>query len=130
LAQILVIEDDLDVRRLIEQFLGKRDGHALHMVASLEEVQQYLHTTMPDLILSDRTLRGYDRHGWEIVRLLKESDAMRAVPAIAMSGHNGTEYRQAALAAGCDEFLPKPLMIADLRRAVERHLTEKSQTTT
>jgi DNA-binding NtrC family response regulator len=64
LAQILVIEDDQDVRRLIEQFLGKRDGHAVRMVASLEEVQEYLQTTMPDIILSDRTLRGYDRQGW------------------------------------------------------------------
>jgi CheY-like chemotaxis protein len=42
-----------------------------------------------------------------------------------MSGHNGAEYRQAALAAGCDEFLPKPLIIADLRRAVERRLEFK-----
>jgi two-component system, cell cycle response regulator DivK len=127
LAQILVIEDDPDVRRLIEQFLGKRDGHALSMVASLEEVQEYLQTTMPELILSDRTLRGYDRQGWEIVRLLKDSEATRAVPVIAMSGHNGAEYRQAALAAGCDDFLPKPLIIAELRSAVQRHLV-KSQT--
>jgi two-component system cell cycle response regulator DivK len=125
LAQILVIEDDQDVRRLIEQFLGKRDGHAVRMVASLEEVQEYLQTTMPDIILSDRTLRGYDRQGWEIVRQLKDSDPTRSVPVIAMSGHNGAEYRQAALAAGCDEFLPKPLIIADLRRAVERRLEFK-----
>ena len=125
MAQILVIEDDQDVRRLIEQFLGKKDGHAVHMVASLEEVQEYLQTTMPDIILSDRTLRGYDRQGWEIVRQLKDSDATRAVPVIAMSGHNGAEYRQAALAAGCDEFLPKPLIIADLRRAVAQRLEIK-----
>ncbi len=127
MAQILVIEDDPDVRRLIEQFLGKRDGHALSMVASLEEVQEYLQTTMPDLILSDRTLRGYDRQGWEIVRMVKDSEATRVVPVIAMSGHNGAEYRQAALAAGCDDFLPKPLIIAELRSAVQRHL-EKSPT--
>jgi CheY-like chemotaxis protein len=127
LAQILVIEDEQLNRRFLEVFLGKKDGHVLHMVASLEEVREYLQNTQPDLILSDRTLVGYEREGWELVRLLKENAHMRDVPVIAMSGRNDAEQRQAAFAAGCDEFLPKPLIIADLRSAVRRHL-EKSPT--
>ena len=127
MATILVIEDDPDVRQLIQLFLGDVDKHAVKIVAALEDVEAYLSTTTPDIILADQTLDGFEHQGWEIVRRLRQNDQTRAIPIIAMSGHNSSEYRQAAAAAGCDEFIRKPLNIADLRLVLQRHLGATSK---
>jgi CheY-like chemotaxis protein len=69
----------------------------------------------PDLILMDLSLPILS--GWEAAQLLKASEQTRSIPIIALSAHALDGERERALAAGCDDFEPKPV---DLDRLLEK----------
>jgi CheY-like chemotaxis protein len=74
----------------------------------------------PDLILLDLELPVVD--GWEATRRLKSDPRTRDIPVVALSAHALAGTREAALAAGCDEFDTKPIdldrLVATLRRVL------------
>ncbi len=74
----------------------------------------------PDLILMDLSLPRMD--GWEATRRLKADAATARIPLIVLSAHamNGDEDR--ARAAGCDDFLTKPIDETVLFQTIARHL--------
>jgi CheY-like chemotaxis protein len=71
-----------------------------------------------DLILMDLHLPGID--GLAVTRRLRAGGFAR--PIVAVSAQAGRESADAALAAGCDEYLSKPLSLAHLKEAVGRYL--------
>jgi CheY-like chemotaxis protein len=96
-------------RRLTKQgfeVVVARDGAA--GVAAVEAEK-------PDLVLMDLSLPVMS--GWEAARRLRDSPHARHLPIIALSAHALEGEREKALAAGCDEFEPKPV---DLPRLVEK----------
>jgi two-component system, cell cycle response regulator DivK len=74
----------------------------------------------PDVILMDLEMPVVD--GWEATRRLKDDPQTRDIPIIALSAHALAGEREKALAAGCDEFDPKPIeferLVATLRRVL------------
>jgi two-component system, cell cycle response regulator DivK len=71
----------------------------------------------PALILMDLSLPVLD--GWEATRRLKSSAETRNIPVIALSSHAMTGDREAALAAGCDDFDTKPVDFTRLIGKIE-----------
>ena len=74
----------------------------------------------PDLILLDLELPVVD--GWEAARRLKSSPQTRNIPIIALTAHALAGAREAALAAGCDEFDTKPVNFDRLLGTIRRVL--------
>ena len=72
----------------------------------------------PDLVLMDLSLPVID--GWEAVRRIKADPATASIPVIAVTAHAMSGDEAKARAAGCDDFLTKPidedLLFAALRR--------------
>jgi two-component system, cell cycle response regulator DivK len=66
----------------------------------------------PDLILLDMSLPVID--GWEAARRIKRQEAMRRVPIIALTAHAMDHDREAAHAAGCDDYDTKPVELPRL----------------
>ena len=113
---ILVVEDGELNRDLMLQLLADeyrvvlaRDGLDGLSKAELEK---------PDLILMDLGLPGVD--GWEATRRLKARPALKEIPVIAITSHAMVGDEKKARAAGCDEYLTKPIDEDELLRMIRR----------
>jgi two-component system cell cycle response regulator DivK len=80
----------------------------------------------PALILVDLGLPVID--GWEDTRQLRLAPETAAVPIIALSAHAMPEDRERALAAGCNDFIAKPVDFPHLINRIEILLRTKSKT--
>src|SRR5712692_3462055 len=118
---LLLIDDDEVTLRLLKVNL-ERSGYALELTRTAAEGLAYARQNSPDLILTDALLP--DMEGLEVCRQLMKSSQTRHIPVILMSSRGGREV-VAALEAGADDFLIKPLdyaqvtarVRADIRRA-------------
>lgn len=109
--QVLVAEDDPDVRGLLGRLLGSR-GCAAVMVGSGEEAFARAADGDWDLLLTDLQMPGMD--GIELARRVRAHERATArgtarLPIVAVTAHTLARYRQEADRAGMDGFLEKPL---------------------
>jgi len=114
MAKILYVEDNDDNMFIVHRRLTLA-GFDVSVARNGEEGIAMATEMLPDLIVMDLSLPVLD--GWEATRRLKARPDTKAIPIIALTSHTGPEHRQAALAAGCDEFEEKPV---DFRGLVEK----------
>jgi CheY-like chemotaxis protein len=76
---------------------------------------------MPSAVITDIGLAG-NEDGLHLTRRLKGDDRMRDVPVVVLTGYVLTQAQEAAAEAGCDLFVPKPCLPAELSREIERLL--------
>jgi CheY-like chemotaxis protein len=103
---VLVVEDNAVNLELVEAVLD-RDGFQVVSAASAEAALERLERLRPDLILLDIQLPGLD--GLELTRRLKADRVSASIPVVALSAHARPEDRQAALDAGCVDYISKPI---------------------
>jgi CheY-like chemotaxis protein len=118
MKKILIVEDvDLN-RDLVVQLLEDK-YHVIEAVNGQEGVEA-ADRERPDLILMDLSLPVMD--GWEATRRLKASDDLRLIPVIALTAHAMKGDEEKALAAGCDDYLVKPLDEDELMAKIAKYL--------
>jgi CheY-like chemotaxis protein len=106
MTKILVVEDnemnlDMLSRRLVRagfEVVSATDGRA-----GLEKVR----AERPDLVLMDMSLPEMD--GWAVTRAVRADPAVAGTRIIALTAHAMASDREAALAAGCDDYDTKPV---------------------
>lgn len=103
---VLVVEDNPVNLELVEAVLD-REGYEVISAVSAEEALKRLERLRPDLVLLDIQLPGLD--GLGLTRLLKANPATVEIPIVALTAHARPEDRQAALDAGCVEYISKPI---------------------
>ena len=103
---ILVAEDNADQRSLYVAILSSAGYRVLEAGDGAEAVE-VAQRELPNLVLMDVTMPGTS--GWNAVRTLKEDPDTRHIPIIVVTGLASTWDRDASLAAGCDEYLAKPV---------------------
>lgn len=115
---VLIVEDVELNRELLVQLLEDRYRLVLagDGAAALDRAAQ----ARPDLVLMDLSLPRMD--GWEATRRLKADAALARIPVIALSARAMPADVERARAAGCDDFLAKPVDEAQLFETLERHL--------
>lgn len=113
---VLIIDDHEDTRDLLVELL-ELDGFAVMSAASGEEALEIARELRPCLVVLDLGLPDID--GIELVLRLRAEPNTAGAPIYALSGF--TNLRAAALAAGFDGFLLKPVSGSDLREVAERH---------
>ncbi|WP_181703148.1 response regulator [Chthonobacter albigriseus] len=111
MAVILLVEDnelnrDMLSRRLI------RAGHTVPTAVDGAEAVERALSLAPDIVLMDLSLPVID--GWEATRRIRQQEAGRRVPIIALTAHAMVGERERAMAAGCDDFDTKPVDFARL----------------
>lgn len=118
MSTILVVEDVALNRDLLAQLLeaDHRLVFAEDGAAALERAAE----ERPDLILMDLSLPRMD--GWEATRRLKADRTLAHIPVIVLTAHAMRGDEERARAAGCDDFLTKPIDETLLFEKVARHL--------
>jgi len=105
--RILVVEDDAEVANLLVLILQER-GASVALAGDFDSALASLQSSQADIVVSDIGLPGKD--GYALMRHIRAAqDRFSRVPAIALTAFGREEDRQAALAAGFDVHMAKPL---------------------
>jgi len=125
---ILVVDDDEATRDLMVTLLSQC-GAKVRAVGSAPQALQEFDVDIPGLVLADIGMPGED--GLSMIKRIRRRPPARGglVRAVAISAYARPEDRQAALAAGYDDYLAKPAMPADVIRAVDRWLARPPRLT-
>jgi two-component system, OmpR family, KDP operon response regulator KdpE len=121
--QILVVEDEPEIRRFLRVTLGAY-GYKLLEAASGKEAMAHLSSEKPKLIILDLGLPDID--GMELARQLRE---WSEIPIIILSARDQEMDKITALDLGADDYLTKPFGVMELLariRVALRH-AEKSK---
>jgi two-component system, cell cycle response regulator DivK len=116
---ILAVEDEPRNAALLDAILG-RVGYRLHVAADLGTARAWLAQHAPALVLLDRHLPDGD--GLDLIPDLRGSERLRHVPILLVSASVLPRDQAAALEAGCDGFLAKPVRVKPLVDEVRRLL--------
>jgi len=116
--RILYVEDNPQNKRLVNKVLTAKGYQVLEAEDGLQGVDMAL-TERHDLILMDINIPGVD--GMEATARLKASD-VKYIPIIALTANAMRGDRERIMAAGCDEYLQKPLSNALLLETVQRFI--------
>lgn len=103
---ILIVDDDPQVREVFSELLrqvGYQVESAENALAAIASVVR----GAPQLILMD--LRMPVVGGTDLIRELKSHVDSRRIPIVAFTGYDSPAMREAAMQAGCDYYLPKPI---------------------
>lgn len=117
--RILVIEDNRDNMTLIVDLLSSFDYEIMQAFDGEAGVEMAEQNT-PDLILMDLSLPRMD--GWTAAKALKAKPEYKDIPIIALTAHAMTGDKERALAAGCDDYLTKPLEFTQLLKKLATYL--------
>ncbi len=116
---ILAVEDEPRNAALLDAILG-RAGYRLHVTEDLGAARAWLAGHEPALILLDRHLPDGD--GLDLIPAVRGDDRLRNVPILLVSASVLPRDQAAALEAGCDGFLAKPVRVKPLVDEVQRLL--------
>ena len=110
---VLIVEDDDDARQLFKTILT-RNHYSVLVAETAEKARKILetHVKRVDAILLDLTLPGED--GLSLARSLREQEAWKRVPIIAITARLFDHDRGNVFAAGCNAHLAKPVVARDL----------------
>src|SRR5215204_1706466 len=108
---VLVVEDDPVTLDAMNQLLTL-SGYAVAVAATGEEALRLVEASPPDVVFVDLQLPGID--GFEVASRLRSAPAPKRPLVVAVTGHDGPEYRQRSAEAGIDLHLVKPVTPVNL----------------
>lgn len=122
-ARIAVVEDNPDNRLLVQAIL--EDLFEIVEFATGTEAVEGLEAAAPDVVLLDISLPGMD--GTEVLRWIREQDALRETPVIALTAHAMAGDREKFLAEGFNDYVTKPIVDEEvLIGAIRRWMNTES----
>ena len=120
---LLVVDDELSIRLLLEHFLGeeynvvtKEDGKTAY-----DWLEKGNHT---DLILADLEMPLID--GFELLVKLRDNKLTQSIPCMVVTGKTKTDNYMKSFRLGAMDFLQKPFTPEEIKNRVETILREKN----
>ncbi|MFQ5748312.1 MAG: response regulator [Planctomycetota bacterium] len=121
LKKILVVEDNEDNREVFVYRLQRLGVFEVLVASNGKEALEIAAQAKPDLIFMDLQMPVMD--GWAATRALRQTEWGKVLPVIAVTAHSNKEEREKALEAGCNDFIPKPIMdYSIIQRRIEELL--------
>jgi CheY-like chemotaxis protein len=116
MARLLLVEDNEMSRSMMTRRLH-RLGFEVTTALNGREAILKATSARPDLILMDLSLPILD--GWSATQAIKADPQTFQIPIIALTAHAMAGDRERALAAGCDEYVTKPVDLPKLLEAID-----------
>jgi len=105
LPKILLVEDFDDTRLMMKMWLEKR-GYRVIEAETGEKAITLAQREAPDLIIMDVMMPGMN--GLDATQRIRQYQALRRTPIVAVSAYGADEYRRLAIQAGCNEYVSTP----------------------
>ena len=115
MANVLVVDDDQDMRDLIELVLRRSELDVVAVGSPLAALD-LVGTTRFDLAVLDWSMPEMD--GGELCARLREVPELRDLPILILTAYADAATRERAFAAGATDFMSKPFTLKDLRAIV------------
>ena len=120
---VLIVDDNPQNLKLAKVILAA-EGYEVKTAIDAEDALKILESFVPRLILMDLQLPRMD--GLELTRRLKADPARRNIIIIALTAYAMKGDERKAFAAGCDDYMSKPIDIDALPRVVAEHLARRA----
>jgi CheY-like chemotaxis protein len=121
---VLIVENDEQSRRLIEQILAFSEYACLSATNGLQALD-IVDQARVDLVLMDLSMPALD--GYQTVERMRERPGYANTPIVAVSGHAESAQRDLALRSGFTEYLSKPFRPKELVQLIDRLLSSIAQ---
>jgi len=118
LRTILLVEDFDDTRLMMKMWLMKH-GYRVVEAETGEQAISAAQRELPDLIIMDVMMPGMN--GLDATQRIRQYQALRRTPIVAVSAYGANEYRSLAIDAGCNEYVSTPFdpnALAELIRSL------------
>jgi CheY-like chemotaxis protein len=119
---VMVVEDFEDNRFMMRRLL-EMSGYRVLEAVNGEEAVEIARRERPGLILMDLSLPQLD--GLAATRRIRQHPELRDVPIVAVSAHDTADFHADALAAGCNDYVTKPIDFDQLEALLSRLLPKK-----
>ncbi len=117
MRDILIVDDERDIRQLIADILGD-EGFSTRTVGTAEECMREVVQAPPNLLILDIWLKDSDMDGIDILKKVKKD--FPNIPVVIISGHGNIEIAVAAIKQGAYDFIEKPFNIEQLLVVIKR----------
>jgi CheY-like chemotaxis protein len=120
--RILIVDDNATNLKLVA-YLMKANGYIVDTALDAESAILSIRVNHPDVILMDIQLPGID--GLELTRRLKADPATHDIVIVAVTAYAMKGDQAKALAAGCDDYITKPIDTRSLPETIAKHLAKR-----
>jgi CheY-like chemotaxis protein len=117
--RVLIVDDNPTNLKLVA-YLVKANGYEVDTAADADAAVVAIRASKPRVILMDLQLPGID--GLELTRRLKADPATMDIKIIAVTAYAMKGDEEKALAAGCDDYVTKPIDTRALPQVIARHV--------
>ncbi len=114
---VLVVEDFEDNRFMMRRLL-EMSGYRVVEAVNGNQAVELAKSVRPDIILMDLSLPQLD--GLAATRRIRAQGGLGKVPIVAVSAHDSADFHAEALAAGCNEYVTKPIDFDQLVQLLDR----------
>lgn len=122
--RILYVEDHSSQREIMKQML-ELSGHEVAVARSGEEGIEKTYEWQPDLILMDLRMHGIG--GIEATRRLRGDATVAHIPIVILSAWTSRHNKEAALNAGANKFITKPVRIEEFIEQINEFTPSNEQ---
>ena len=123
MSDILIVDDEKDIRELISEILND-EGFSTRLSSNSAECLSQVSTSPPSLLILDIWLKDSNMDGIDVLKKVKIDYPQ--VPVVIISGHGNIEIAVAAIKQGAYDFIEKPFNIEQLLVVVRRAMETSS----
>jgi DNA-binding response OmpR family regulator len=120
--KILVIDDELSIRILLENFL-KKDYDVVTKNDGLEGLKWLEAGNIPDLVVADIQMPHLD--GYDFIKNVRASGYFQDIPLVMLSGIESSTEKVKCLKLGANDYIVKPFNPEELSVRIELLLARK-----
>lgn len=116
MKKILIVDDESEILDILQSRFDAKGYRVVRAVDGDSALKQ-TRAEQPDIVLMDVTMP--EPNGYMVCRTIKDSEDLKAIPVVLLTGRNSDSDRFWGEESGADAYMTKPYELAELMRVVE-----------